>query len=377
MASLRDWKFIGVLVLTAALLFSGCSGRLVIDSSTSADSVIAASQPALARSAPAPAGTGDIRTLVQETVSQVRPAVVQVANEQFRQGPSGDPMLVPMGTGSGFIIDAAGHIITNNHVVEGAERLTVVLPDGRSFEAETIGRDPRTDLAVIRISGNDLPVVALGSSQDLAIGQWVIAIGNALGLPGGPTVTVGVVSAVGRTARPDETFLFDLIQTDAAINPGNSGGPLIDLAGRVIGINTLGAGLIRPGLQAQGIGFAIAIDTAKPLTQQIIDTGRVEHPYLGVQLFYNNPLFADQDILPNVAGAVILQVEEDSPAAAAGLKPQDIIIAADDEELVDESTLFRILSRRMPGNTLRLTVLRGDESLEIALILGVFPSNPQ
>lgn len=341
------------------------------------DSTAAVGQPAPAASAPAPDGLGDIRTLVQEVVSQVRPAVVQVANEQFRQGPSGDPILVPMGAGSGFIIDAAGHIITNNHVVEGAERLTVVLPDGRSFEAETIGRDPRTDLAVIRITGKDLPVVALGTSGDLAIGQWVIAIGNALGLPGGPTVTVGVVSAVGRTARPDETFLFDLIQTDAAINPGNSGGPLIDLAGRVIGINTLGAGLIRPGLQAQGIGFAIAIDTARPLTQQFIDSGRVAHPYLGVQLFYNNPLFANQDVVPNVPGAVIVQVEENGPAADAGLEPQDIVIAVDDEDLVDESTLFRILSRRVPGDTLALTVLRGEERREIRLTLGEFPDATQ
>lgn len=377
MASKRNWKLAGALVLAAALLVSGCSGRTVLENSLSADGPTAASQPASAPAAAAPDGLGNIRTLVQDVVSQVRPAVVQVANEQFRQGPTGDPILIPMGTGSGFIIDAAGHIITNNHVVEGAERLTVVLPDGRSFEAETIGRDPRTDLAVIRISAQDLPVVALGTSNDLAIGQWVIAIGNALGLPGGPTVTVGVVSAVGRTARPDENFLFDLIQTDAAINPGNSGGPLIDLAGRVIGINTLGAGLIRPGLQAQGIGFAIAIDTARPLTRQIIDTGRVAHPYLGVQLFYNNPHFAEQDELPNVPGAVIVQVEDGSPAADAGLEPQDVVVAVDDEKLVDESTLFRILSRRMPGDTLTLTVLRGDEQREFRLTLGVFPDTTQ
>ncbi len=373
MGNLRYRNLIGILLLALVIIVGGCSTATTDSTPSSADGNAATRQSAAVAPGPDFGSSGDIRTIVQEVVHQVRPAVVRVANEQTRQGPNGDPLLVPLGTGSGFIIDAAGHIITNNHVVADAERLTVSLPDGRLFRAETVGRDPRTDLAVIKITGDNLPVVALGSSQDLAIGQWVIAIGNALGLPGGPTVTVGVVSAVGRTARPDENFLFDLIQTDAAINPGNSGGPLIDLAGRVIGINTLGAGLVRPGLQAQGIGFAIAIDTARPLTQQIIDTGKVEHPYLGVGLFYNNPIFAEQDGLPNVPGAVVVQVEAGSPAAAAGLEPQDIIVAADDEELVDESTLFRILSRRMPGDTLKLSVLRGEESREIRLTLGVFP----
>ena len=377
MGILQYRKSIGILLLALALLVSGCSSPLMQGTPFSADETSAAIQTAPAAPAPDVQSSGDIRTIVQEVVNRVRPAVVQVANEQTRQGPSGDPVLVPLGSGSGFIIDAAGHIITNDHVVAGAERLTVALPDGRTFAAETVGRDPRTDLAVIKIAGKDLPTVALGTSGDLAIGQWVIAIGNALGLPGGPTVTVGVVSATGRTARPDETFLFDLIQTDAAINPGNSGGPLLDLSGRVIGINTLGAGLIGRGLQAQGIGFAIAIDTARPLTQQIIDTGEVAHPYIGVELSYNNPIFANQEALPNVAGAVVRRVQEDSPAAAAGLEPQDIIIAANGENLVDESTLYRILSRRQPGDRLALTVLRGDEQRDLRLTLGVFPNIPE
>ncbi len=375
MGNFRFQKFLGVLLLTAALLVSGCGGATMPETPSASDSTSAAVRSAPTNSAPGIDTTGDIRTIVQEVVSQMRPAVVQVANEQTWQGPNGDPVLVPLGTGSGFIIDAKGHIITNNHVVAGAERLTVALPDGRSFEAETVGRDPRTDLAVIKIEGEDLPVVALGTSQDLAIGQWVIAIGNALGLPGGPTVTVGVVSAVGRTARPDATFLFDLIQTDAAINPGNSGGPLIDLDGRVVGINTLTAGRIGSGLQAQGIGFAIAIDTAKPLTAQIIETGEVVHPYIGVGLNYNSPTFAIQNELPNVAGPVILRVEEGSPAAKAGLKARDIIIAVNSDELVDESTLYRILSRLKPGDRLALTVLRGDKQLDITLTLGESPNS--
>ncbi len=373
----RKRRYLGVLLLTAVLLCSACSPASLVTTSSAAAGPSSAALTETEGRTPAVDTTGNVRTIVEEVVKQVRPAVVQVANEQFWQGPSGDPVLVPLGAGSGFIIDAAGHIITNNHVVAEAERLTVALQDGRSFAAKIIGRDPRTDLAVLKIEGDDLPTVALGTSEDLAIGQWVIAIGNALGLPGGPTVTVGVVSAVGRTARPDATFLFDLIQTDAAINPGNSGGPLIDLDGRVVGINTLTAGLIRPGFQAQGIGFAIAIDTAKPLAAQIIENGEVVHPYIGVGLDYNSPTFAIQNELPNVAGPVILRVEEGGPAAKAGLQPRDIIIAVNSDELVDESTLYRILSRLKPGDRLALNVLRGEKQVEIKLTLGESPNSIQ
>jgi len=322
---------------------------------------------------------GDFRLVIQEVVKRVKPAVVQVNNEQRVLSPFGI-QLQPQGVGSGFIFDDQGHVLTNNHVIEGAQRITVSLPDGRTFEAQLVGRDSRTDLAVLRITGSNLPRMELGSSQNLAVGQWVIAIGNALGLPGGPTVTVGVVSAVGRTVQNPRgsSFFFDLIQTDAAINPGNSGGPLVDLEGRVIGINTLAAGQIEPGFQAQGIGFAIAIDTAKPLAEQIIASGRVRHAYLGVNLAWNTPGLSFQYNLPRSRGYVVAALAEGGPADKAGLRPRDVITRADGQDLEDESTLYRVLYKKAPGDKLELTVQRGTaaraETLTVTVTLGELPS---
>jgi S1-C subfamily serine protease len=232
---------------------------------------------------------GQLSSAVRQVVQQVRPAVVQITNEQTQVDQFNQPYTIPAGVGSGVIYDNQGHILTNNHVVEGAQKLTVSLTDGRSFQAKVTGTDPQTDLAVIQISGDNLPTARIGDSGKLQVGDWVVAIGNALGLPGGPTVTVGVVSALGRSvqepgdnARTPGPFLFDVIQTDAAINPGNSGGPLLNLNGEVIGINTLVAGGTGNGVQAQGIGFALATATARPIADKLVQNGRVVHPYVGV-----------------------------------------------------------------------------------------------
>jgi S1-C subfamily serine protease len=204
----------------------------------------------------------DFNTAIREVAQKVKPAVVQITNEQtqvdmFTQ----QPFTVPAGVGSGVIYDSQGHILTNDHVVAGAQTLLVSLPDGRSFQAKLIGADPLTDLAVLQISGSNLPVAEIGDSSQLQVGDWVVAIGNALALPGGPTVSAGVVSALGRTVQEPGSnstgngpFLFDVIQTDAPINPGNSGGPLVNLAGQVIGLNTLVAGQAEPGCRPRGSG---------------------------------------------------------------------------------------------------------------------------
>jgi S1-C subfamily serine protease len=267
----------------------------------------------------------DFSMAIRLVSQKVRPAVVQITNEQIQLDQFSQGLTVPTGVGSGVIYDGQGHILTNNHVVEGAQSLLVSLPDGRTFKGRLIGRDPETDLAVVQISGRDLPVAELGDSSQLQVGDWLVAIGNALALPGGPTVTVGVVSAMGRTIQePTDSgaagpFLFDLIQTSAPINPGNSGGPLVNLAGQIVGINTIVAGQAEPGVQAQGIGFAISIATAKPIADELVSTGRVIHPTLGITYLPLSPAIAARTGIQVRDGVVVMRVPSGSPTASAGL----------------------------------------------------------
>jgi len=324
----------------------------------------------------APGGAG----IIADVAANVRPGVVQITNEQltFNQLTPGD--LMPQGVGSGIIFDQAGHILTNNHVVAGAQKLVVSLPDGRSFPATLVGRDPKSDLAVIQIKGSNLPVIPLGDSGKLVVGQWVVAIGDALALPGGPTVTAGIVSALGRTVQepPDSNgtpgpFLFDVIQTDAPINPGNSGGPLVNLQGQVVGINTLARVQAEPGVPAQAVGFAIAINTAKPIADELVKTGRVTYAYLGVGLYQNSPALADRFGLPNKPGMIVTQVVPNGPAAQAGVKQGDVIAAAGGHPLADESELSRVLLAHHPGDKLPLTIARASQELTITVTLGTAP----
>jgi serine protease Do len=264
----------------------------------------------------------------------VRPAVVQMTNEQVQVGQLNQPFTVPSGVGSGVLYDSEGHLLTSDHVAEGAQQLLVSLPDGRSFPGTLVGTDPQTDVAVVQITGDNLPQAALGDSQELQVGDSVVAIGNVLALSGGPTVTQGVFSALGRSVQEPGNAqegpqvlgptLFDASQTDAPINPGNSGGPMTNLQGQVIGINTLVAGQAEPGVQAQGIGFAIAIDTAGPIADKLIVSGHAVHPSLGIRFVALNPVIAAQLGTQATSGAVVVQVTKGSPAAAS-LQPRDVI----------------------------------------------------
>jgi S1-C subfamily serine protease len=222
----------------------------------------------------------------------------------------------------------------------------------------------RSDLAVIQVTGASLQPLPLGDSSKLQVGQWVVAIGNALALRGGPTVTAGVVSALNRTVQepaPGSStgsggpYLFDAIQTDAPINPGNSGGPLVDLSGAVVGINTLGAGQAEPGVQAQGIGFAIAINTAKRIAQQLIAQGRVTYAYLGVGTVTNTPALAAQYGLPNVPGVAVGAVAPGSPAAQAGLARGDVLTAIGATTLHSSSDVQQALTTLKPGDQVRVS----------------------
>jgi S1-C subfamily serine protease len=314
---------------------------------------------------------------------KVKPAVVQITNEQVQfNGFTNEPFTVPAGVGSGVIYDQQGHILTNNHVVEGAQQLTVALPDGTTYPAKLVGSDPYTDLAVLQVEGKNLPVAQFGDSQQLQVGDWVVAIGNALALPGGPTVSAGLVSALGRTVQePGQTdnssgpYLFDVIQTDAPINPGNSGGPLIDLQGNVVGINTLVAGQAEPGVQAQGIGFAISIATAKPIADQLVATGHAVHPYLGVQQIPLNPVIASRLNTSAKSGVAIVTVGPGTPAATAGLRSRDVITAIDGTSVTDDSVFAKLIDSRKPGDTITLTVARGQQTVELKATLAKRPAS--
>jgi S1-C subfamily serine protease len=268
--------------------------------------------------------------------------------------------------GSGVIIRADGYVLTNQHVVLRAQRITVALADEREFEAQLVGADADSDLAVLRLQAKDpLPAVALGSSSDIMIGETVIAIGNPFGLS--HTVTTGVVSAVGRSLRTDDQVFYDLIQTDASINPGNSGGPLLNIEGKLIGINSA------IYEHAQGIGFAIPIDRAKRIVADLIASGEVQPAWVGLLV---------QDITPDLAahfgtaaggGTVVRFVEKDSPAQSAGVRPGDVIVERGDHEIHSANEWERRMHDEPIGTTVRIALLRGDTRLTLQLQTQRFP----
>jgi serine protease Do len=312
----------------------------------------------------------DGQLTVREVAEKVRPAVVQVVTEQAagRSDPLGGRG-TQTGIGSGVLFDPSGLILTNHHVVADARTIDVALPDGRTFDAKRVGNDPDTDLAVIRIEGSNLPIAPLGDSDQLAVGDGVVAIGNALGLPGGATVTAGVASALGRTVQEPSgsnndnggAVLYDVIQTDAAINPGNSGGALVNMRGEVIGINTLVASMAEPGVPAQGIGFAIAINTAKPIADQLVANGRAIHPYLGVLFQWAGGATARQRGVDQKPGVLIQRVVNGSPAARAGLQRGDVVTQIDGQPIKDEAALPKTIQKHRPGDTVDLTVVNNND----------------
>jgi S1-C subfamily serine protease len=305
---------------------------------------------------------------VADAAEKVRPAVAFIAVNQVSIGMFLQPT-PQSGVGSGVLFDDAGHLITNNHVVEGAQDIQVTLPDGRTFPAKLVGADVQTDLAVIKIDGTDLPKAPLGDSEKLRIGEWVVAIGNALALEGGPTVTAGVVGALHRsiTESNGET-LENLIQTDAAINPGNSGGPLINLAGEVVGINTAIAS------EAQGIGFAISVAAARPIIDDLLANGRVIRPYLGLQTVDVTPALARRYSLSVQEGLIVARVDRGSPAALAGIQTGDVLTLIDSVQMRNNRDFRAELDKRKPGDVVRLTIIRsGRQSVVQATLIDTPP----
>lgn len=322
-------------------------------------------------------------SFVTAAVNRVGSAVVRIDTEKTITRPvdpiledpflrrffgDGFPQMSPTeqlrGLGSGFILDKSGIILTNAHVVDQADKVTVRLKDGRTYEGTVKGIDEVTDLAVVKINaGSDLPIAPLGSSSSVQVGDWAIAVGNPLGFDN--TVTLGIVSTLKRSSAQVgiSDKRLDFIQTDAAINPGNSGGPLLNAEGEVIGINTA----IRA--DAMGIGFAIPIDKAKAIAAQLQKNGKVAHPYLGVQMVTLTPQLARQNNtdpnsaiqIPEVNGVLVIRVVPNSPAAVAGMRRGDVILQIDSQPITTAEQLQRVVEDSRLGEALQVKVQRGNQ----------------
>ena len=277
--------------------------------------------------------------------------------------------------GSGVIIDKEGYIITNNHVVDNADKIKVILYDKTELEAEIVGVDPFSDLAVIKITNDTIfPEINIGNSSILSVGEWVVAIGSPFGLHLNHTVTAGIVSAVGRSNVISKLSYEDFIQHDAAINPGNSGGALLNLDGELVGINTA---IATDGYSKSnaGVGFAIPINQAKRVFEDIINDGEVSRGWLGVQIQGIDESIAEALNLESKQGALIISVVEDSPADKAGLREDDIIIRVDNKTIESDKDLMRTVSSKHPGDFTNFAIIREDQKLRISVTLGTRPSN--
>ena len=386
--------YLSLVLLGAGVSFSSnnlLSGNWLIKGTPDSQS----SSQALAQTPPATAPLLiQDANFITNVVEKVGPAVVRIDSSRtvttripeifnnpfFRDFfgadiPTGPQKRVERGTGSGFIISREGAILTNAHVVDGADTVNVTLKDGRSFTGKVMGTDSVTDVAVVKIQGNNLPTVTLGNSEQLKPGEWAIAIGNPLGLDN--TVTKGIISATGRSSSqigvPDKRVQF--IQTDAAINPGNSGGPLLNASGQVIGMNTA----IIQG--AQGLGFAIPINTAKRIADQLIAKGKVQHPYLGIQMVTLTPELKENiNSNPNAGlrveedhGILIAKIMPNSPAARSGLRAGDVIHKINGQPVKNAEDIQKAVEDSQIGSNLQIEVRRNQTQMNLTVKPSDFP----
>ncbi|MBE9041488.1 trypsin-like peptidase domain-containing protein [Oscillatoriales cyanobacterium LEGE 11467] len=383
------------LTLLGASVLSGCA-RLSASPTTEKTTERAATSSLEIAQSTTPSAIGGIvpQNFVTEVVDLVGPAVVRIDTQRtvsnrfenefndpffqpFFRGQTPSQPEVQSGTGSGFILEANGQIVTNAHVIEGADVVSVTLKDGRRFEGRVVGRDSVTDVAVVQIDADNLPVVTLGDADNLQPGEWAIAIGNPLGLDN--TVTTGIISATGRSSSqvgvPDKRVQF--IQTDAAINPGNSGGPLLNQNGEAVGMNTA----ILQG--AQGLGFAIPIDTVKQIADQLATKGKAEHPYLGIQMLTLTPQMKEHINRDPRAGlrvnedrgVLIVQVVPNSPADRAGLRSGDIVKTINGNSVTTTDDVQQSVSKVTVGSELQLELERNGQNVETRIQAGTLPQN--
>jgi len=332
-----------------------------------------------------PAGTN---TSFAEAAKHAIPAVVNIFTQKQVRGPrnpfTDDPVFRHFfgdrfdprprevsNLGSGVIASSNGYILTNHHVVDGAEEIQVALADGRTVPAQVVGADPETDLAVLKISADKLPAITFGQSDGLRVGDWVLAIGNPFGV--GQTVTLGIVSALGRTHLGINTF-ENFIQTDAAINPGNSGGALVDGAGNLVGINS--AIYSRTG-GSQGIGFAIPVSLARQVMEQIIRDGGVTRGWVGIEVQDLSPELAESFELSATEGALIAGVLKGGPADRSGVKPGDVLLKVNGKPVTDSSSLLNLIAALKPGEQAMLAVSRKKQTMEFSVKVEKRPPQPR
>ena len=355
-------------VIVGAVIGALVAGGIV--AARAGDSTVGGTSAAAARAvADARASLLERKGDVHQIVAAVGPSVVSVQTRSLGLGAF--LQAVPTdGAGSGFVLSPDGVIVTNNHVVNGATTITVTLADGRKLDARILGRDPNADLAVLKVDATGLPAVKVGRSDALVVGDSVVAIGNALALDGGPTVTQGIVSAVDRTISAGDRggqgteTLRHLLQTDAAINPGNSGGPLLNAAGEVVGINTAVAG------GAQNIGFALAIDKALPIINALKTGQTPEQPFLGLSTITLTPAIQRQLDLDQSKGAVVAGVTPGSGADEAGLAEGDVITRIGGREVESADDISAAVADRKPGDELEITVTRGGSTRTVTARVG-------
>jgi serine protease Do len=372
----------GIVFVTSAANLTGLDG--LFDQASAQDAATAADI----------ATAEDLGQAFSAVAERVNPAVVQIQSTRLlAQGPSGnDPFQqffggppggdgAQQGLGSGAFVSSDGYIVTNNHVIEDADELVVALFDGREFEAEVVGADPFSDLAVIKIDGDDFPTLSFGDSDELRVGQWVLAIGSPLSPDLSNTVTSGIVSSLGRfSGAPDprgRTTISNYIQTDAAVNPGNSGGPLVNLRGEIVGINSAIA--TRTGTY-NGISFALPSNIVRSTVEQLIDTGEVERGYLGIS-FSEAPatLRRQYGVGPGAAyvGGISPDASGRTPAADAGLQVDDLITAIDGVTLTDSRQIVSLISSKRPGDTVEITYNRNGDTRTAEVTLGRRPEDGQ
>jgi len=383
----KRWSSVAVVI--AAAFGSLVGGLLVAAALVWAFGAIPGIRPVASGSKTTPATSVTERITINPTETdmdvaeavarKVTPAVVNITVEQKSFDPlTGATGFAVSGSGSGVVIDDKGHVLTNDHVVEGADRI-IVNQGPQEKVAKVVGRDPSTDLAVLELPESTGDPIEFGTSDNLKVGQWVMAVGSPFGLE--KTVTTGIISALERTSITESisqdnpygiTAYTNLIQTDAAINPGNSGGALVDAQGRLIGINALiqspSGQMGTP--QSAGIGFAIPVDFARSIAQQLIKDGRATHPYFGIRMQTVDALIAQQNDLPVDAGVLVVYVQPDSPAEKAGLQRNDIVVSIDGKPIEGRDEFVAAVRAKTVGDTIEVEVVRADSRRTFDLVLG-------